>query len=261
VDESGCPIRIGTSGWHYKHWIGRFYPEKLRPDKWLEHYAQHFDTVEVNNTFYHLPKEQTMVNWHDRVPAGFLFAVKASRYITHIKKLRNTAEEVERFFDLAGLLGEHLGPILYQLPPSLHKDLARLEEFIASLPLRDRAVFEFRHASWYEQDTFDLLNRHGVALCVHDMGLGFPNARERVGGPGKAPPRVVTGGMVYVRFHGTNGRYQGNYPDSLLHDWAGWMKSRMHAARAVYAYFNNDISGHALNNARTLRRIMGVENK
>jgi uncharacterized protein YecE (DUF72 family) len=245
MGAGNCEIRIGTSGWHYNHWIGRFYPEKLRKDKWLEHYAQHFDTVEINNTFYHLPKEQTMVNWHDRVPAGFLFAVKASRYITHIKKLRNTAEEVGRFFDLASLLDEHLGPILYQLPPNLHKDLARLDEFIASIPMRDRAVFEFRHASWYERDTFDLLNRYNVALCVHDMG-------------DKAPPRVVTGDMVYVRFHGTNGRYQGNYPDPMLQDWAGWIKGQIGAARAIYAYFNNDLGGHALNNARTLRRILGL---
>jgi uncharacterized protein YecE (DUF72 family) len=244
MGESDCKIRIGTSGWHYAHWIGRFYPEKLRKDRWLEHYAQHFDTVEINNTFYHLPKEQTMVNWHDRVPSGFLFAVKASRYITHIKKLRNTAEEVERFFALASLLGEHLGPILYQLPPNLHKDLSRLEEFIASIPMRDRTVFEFRHASWHQQDTFDLLNRHGVALCVHDMG-------------DKAPPRVVTGGMVYVRFHGTNGRYQGDYPDFLLQEWADWLRNQMGTARTAYAYFNNDIGGHALKNARTLREMMG----
>jgi uncharacterized protein YecE (DUF72 family) len=244
MGEHTCDIRIGTSGWHYTHWIGRFYPEKLRKEKWLEHYARHFDTVEINNTFYHLPKEQTMVNWRDRVPPGFLFAVKASRYITHIKKLRNTADEVERFFSLATLLGEHLGPILYQLPPNLHKDLGRLEEFIASIPMRDRAVFEFRDASWHQQDTFDLLNKHGVALCVHDMG-------------DKAPPRVVTGGMIYVRFHGTNGRYQGDYPDFMLQDWAGWIRSQIGSARAAYAYFNNDISGHALKNAQTLKQILG----
>jgi uncharacterized protein YecE (DUF72 family) len=240
-----CEIRIGTSGWHYKHWAGRFYPEKLRTDKWLEHYARHFDTVEINNTFYHLPREQTMVNWHDRVPAGFLFAVKASRYITHIKKLRNTGAEIERFFDLAGLLGEHLGPILYQLPPNLHKDLGRLDEFIAEIPMRDRAVFEFRHKSWHEQDTFDLLDTRGVALCVHDMG-------------DKAPPRIVTGGMVYVRFHGTDGRYQGNYPDHVLQDWAAWIQGQISRVRAMYAYFNNDVGGHALDNARTLKKILGI---
>src|SRR4030042_1399008 len=113
--NASCEIRIGTSGWHYKHWLGRFYPEKLPKDKWLAHYAQHFDTVEINNTFYHLPREQTMLNWHDRVPANFLFAVKANRYITHVKKLKDPAETLHRFFDLANLLEEHLGPVLYQL--------------------------------------------------------------------------------------------------------------------------------------------------
>ncbi len=253
MGNRSCEIRIGTSGWHYNHWVGRFYPEKLRKDKWLEHYAQHFDTVEINNTFYHLPKAQTMVDWHDKVPSSFLFAVKANRYITHIKKLHNVADEVKRFFDLADLLADRLGPVLYQLPPSLHKNLERLDEFIDCLPqragraaaLRAGAVFEFRDKSWYEQDTFDLLNRRGVALCVHDM-------------EDRAPPRIVTGGVVYVRFHGTNGRYAGNYPDHLLQDWAKWMKSQAAHVRAMYAYFNNDISGHALNNARTLKRLMGV---
>jgi uncharacterized protein YecE (DUF72 family) len=142
--------------------------------------------VEINNTFYHLPKAQTMVNWHDKVPAHFLFAVKASRYITHIKKLHDTVEEVKRFFELADLLKRRLGPVLYQLPPSLHKNLERLDEFILSLPKRNHAVFEFRH------------------------------------------------------------------------DWAGWLRSVAGRVRAIYAYFNNDISGHALNNARTLKKILGV---
>ncbi len=245
MGAKGCDIRIGTSGWHYNHWIGRFYPEKMRKEDWLGYYAQHFDTVEINNTFYHMPREQTMVNWHDKVPPNFLFAVKASRYITHIKKLHNTTEEVGRFFALADLLQDRLGPILYQLPPTLHKNLARLDEFIESLPRKDNAVFEFRHNSWYDQETFDLMHRRGVALCVHDMG-------------DKAPPRRVTGCTAYVRFHGTNGKYQGNYPDHMLHDWANWLKALVPELHAIYAYFNNDISGHALNNARTLKQIMGV---
>lgn len=245
MGNGNCEIRVGTSGWYYKHWSGRFYPETLRKDKWLEHYARYFDTVELNSTFYHLPQEQTMMNWHDRVPPGFVFAVKASRYITHIKKLRNTVEEVARFLDLAARLGEHLGPVLYQLPPSLHKDLARLDEFINSISMRDRAVFEFRHSSWYGQDTFDLLNKNGVAVCVHDMD-------------GEDMPRIVTGGMVYIRFHGTNGRYQGNYPDVVLREWADWIQGQVTGARAVYVYFNNDVSGHALNNARTLKQILGI---
>jgi uncharacterized protein YecE (DUF72 family) len=246
MDKRQCDIRIGASGWHYDHWVGRFYPEKLRKDKWLEYYAQRFDTVEINNTFYHLPREQTMANWRDRVPTGFSFAVKASRYITHVKKLRDTAEEVKRFFDLAVRLGDRLGPILYQLPPSLHKDLTRLGDFIASTPMRDHAVFEFRHASWYAQDTFDLLNEQGVALCIHDMG-------------GAVAPRVVTGGMVYIRFHGVEGRYQGNYSNDTLREWADWIKSQAGVVRAVYAYFNNDVGGHAINNAQTLKQFVGLE--
>jgi uncharacterized protein YecE (DUF72 family) len=245
ANRKSSTVRIGTSGWHYDHWIGRFYPQKLRKENWLEFYAQHFDTVEINNTFYHMPREQTMVNWRDKVPAGFLFAVKASRYITHIKKLHDTAEEVGRFFALTDLLKGRLGPILYQLPPSLHKNLDRLDEFISSLPKRRDAVFEFRDKSWYEQDTFDLMHRRGVALCVHDMG-------------DKAPPRLVTGRIAYVRFHGTNGRYAGNYPDRMLQDWADWLKAQVPNVRAIYAYFNNDVSGHALNNARTLGQMMEV---
>ena len=245
VNRKSISIRIGTSGWHYDHWIGRFYPAKMRRENWLEYYAQHFDTVEINNTFYHMPREQTMINWCDKVPPNFLFAVKASRYITHIKKLRNTTEEVARFLALAGLLGDRLGPILYQLPPSLRKNLQRLDEFILSLPNRDCAVFEFRDKSWYDQETFDLMNERGVALCVHDMG-------------DKAPPRLVTGHVAYVRFHGTSGRYAGNYPDSMLQDWADWLKAQIPNVRAIHAYFNNDVSGHALNNARTLRQMMGT---
>ena len=243
--NTGCEIRIGTSGWHYKHWIGRFYPEDLPKNRWLEFYGEHFNTVEINNTFYHLPKEATMEGWHDRAPAHFLYAVKASRYITHVKKLKDPEESIERFFSLANLLKRRLGPILYQLPPNLHKNLEKLDHFIKAIPKRNHAVFEFRHTSWYEQDVFDLMNERGVALCVHDMGE-------------KAPPRVVTGDMVYLRFHGRDSRYQGNYPDRVLEGWAEWMKDQTDRVGAIYAYFNNDIGGHALNNARSLKRIMGV---
>jgi uncharacterized protein YecE (DUF72 family) len=245
VSHRPGPIRIGTSGWHYDHWRGRFYPEKLPKNRWLEHYAQHFDTVEVNNTFYHLPRAQTMVNWHDKAPAHFLYAVKASRYITHVKKLNDPAESLDRFFDLADLLKRRLGPILYQLPPSLHKDLSRLNDFIVALPKRNHAVFEFRHRSWYDDDTFDLLNRRKVAFCVHDMA-------------GKDPPRVATGDMAYVRFHGTTGRYAGNYTDAMLEDWAQWLRDQQKKASAIYAYFNNDVEGHAIRNATTLKRLLKI---
>ena len=130
MGDARCDIRIGTSGWHYDHWVGRFYPEDLPKDQWLQYYVRHFDTVEINNTFYHLPREQTVVNWRDRAPGHFVYAVKASRYITHVKKLSDPEESVRRFFELVDLLKGRLGPILYQLPPSLHKDLQRLDGFI-----------------------------------------------------------------------------------------------------------------------------------
>ena len=238
-------IRVGTSGWHYPHWQGRFYPEELTKDKWLDYYSRHFNTVEINNTFYHLPKATTMVNWHDRAPAGFVYAVKASRYITHVKKLNDPAESIQKFFELVDLLRRRLGPILYQLPPSQHKDLDKLDAFIECLPKRNHAVFEFRHRSWYERDTFDLLSKRRVALCVHDL-------------PGSASPRLVTGEMAYVRLHGTSGRYAGSYPDAMLAEWAQWLRDQTKTVRAVYAYFNNDLEGHAINNAKMLKRLLGL---
>jgi uncharacterized protein YecE (DUF72 family) len=240
-----CDIRIGTSGWHYDHWKGRFYPDKLAKTKWLQHYAQSFNTVEINNTYYHLPRATTVENWRAQAPPGFVYAVKANRYITHMKKLRDAGEEVGRFFDVIHLFGPTLGPILYQLPPSLHKNLDLLDAFLRLLPRGPAAVFEFRHASWYEQDTLDLLNQHAVGFCVHDM-------------QGKASPRVVTGGLIYVRFHGTTGRYAGSYPDEMLQEWADWLWLQSQTARAVYAYFNNDVEGHAVANATTLTRLMNT---
>ena len=240
-----CDIRIGTSGWYYDHWKELFYPVRLAKNRWFEHYAQHFDTVEINNTFYHLPKEQTIQRWHAIAPHGFLYAVKANRYITHIKRLKDASEPLGRFFERVGLLKNTLGPILYQLPPSLHKDLDLLASFIKLLPKRKEAVFEFRHKSWYEDDTFELLSKLGVGFCIHDM-------------PGKESPRVVTGETIYIRFHGTTGRYAGDYPKSELQGWAEWLKDHSKKLRAIYAYFNNDIDGHAIKNAMQLRKLMNI---
>ncbi|MBN2317225.1 MAG: DUF72 domain-containing protein [Sedimentisphaerales bacterium] len=238
--KTNCVIRIGTSGWYYDHWKEVFYPTGLAKSKWFEHYAQHFDTVEVNNTFYHLPKEQTLQRWYEIAPKDFLYAVKANRFITHIKKLKDVSEPLERFFERVNLLKARLGPILYQLPPSLHKDLDRLVSFIQLLPKTKTAVFEFRHKSWYEDDTFELMSKLGVGFCIHDM-------------PGKESPRIVTGDIIYVRFHGTTGRYAGNYPKSALQNWADWLKDQSKKSRAIYAYFNNDIDGHAIKNAKQLK--------
>lgn len=240
MSKADCDIRIGTSGWYYDHWKELFYPAGLPKSKWFEHYAQHFDTVEINNTFYHLPKEQTMQRWHAIAPQGFLYAVKANRYITHIKRLKDVSEPLERFYERVALLKNTLGPILYQLPPSLHKDLDLLGSFIKLLPGNWPAVFEFRHKSWYTDDTFELLRKLRAGFCIHDM-------------PGKESPRVVTGDIIYIRFHGTTGRYAGNYPKSALQDWTQWLKDQAKKARGIYAYFNNDIGGHAIKNATMLR--------
>ena len=230
MDKAECDIRIGTSGWYYDHWAKRFYPPDLPKSQWLEYYAQRFNTVELNNTFYHLPKEKTLERWRQIAPKGFLYAVKVSRYITHIRKLSDAAESLQLFFERVRLLKDSLGPVLYQLPPSLHKDLPRLEAFIKLLPKEPAAIFEFRHQSWYENDTFELLDKLGAGFCVHDLS-------------GNESPRVVTGDIVYVRFHGTSGRYAGDYPESLLRDWAEWLKAQAQRVRAIYAYFNNDARG------------------
>jgi len=241
MTKSKCDIRIGTSGWHYNHWKELFYPAGLPKSKWFEHYAQHFDTVEINNTFYQLPKEVSLKRWHEQAPKNFLYSVKANRYITHIKRLKDTSEAIERFFDRIGILKSRLGPILYQLPPSLHKDLDLLESFIKLLPKKLSAVFEFRHESWFSEDTFNLLNQFGAGFCVHDLS-------------GKETPRVVTADIIYVRFHGPTGKYEGNYSKPALKNWAQWIRDNRTGISSVFAYFNNDIGAYAINNAKTLKQ-------
>jgi uncharacterized protein YecE (DUF72 family) len=245
MSKASCDIRIGTSGWHYDHWANLFYPEKLAKRKWLEYYTQHFNTVEINNTFYQLPKPQTFENWHKQAPNDFLFTVKANRYITHIKRLQDVAEPLERFFEGARLLEKNLGPVLYQLPPSMHKDLERLASFIKLLPKKQTAVFEFRHESWFSEDVYGLLDKFNVGFCVHDLY-------------GKGSPKIVMGDVVYVRFHGTTGRYSGNYSKAQLKSWAEWLKQYIKQVRSIYVYFNNDVGGHAINNAKMLRKEMNV---
>jgi uncharacterized protein YecE (DUF72 family) len=243
VAQPQCPYRIGTSGWHYDDWSGRFYPDDLPKKKWFGFYSQHFDTVEVNNTFYHLPKEKTFQSWHDQAPPNFRFTLKASRYITHIKKLNDPADSVALFFERAELLKSYLGPVLYQLPPSQHKDLEKLAAFLKCIPTRHLPVFEFRHQSWYDDDVLELLDSKRAAFCVHDMGE-------------LTTPRAVTGRAIYIRFHGTSGRYSGNYTDKMLADWADWIRDNTANVKAVYAYFNNDIHAFAVNNAKTLRSFL-----
>jgi uncharacterized protein YecE (DUF72 family) len=240
MSKGDCDIRIGTSGWHYDHWSGLFYPSALSKNKWFEYYSRHFDTVEINNTFYQLPKEQTFENWRKQAPKDFLFTVKANRYITHVKRLKEPEEPLERFFERANILQKHLGPVLYQLPPSFHKDLDRVKVFLLALPKERIAVFEFRHESWFSQDTYEMLKKFNAAFCIHDL-------------VGIATPRVITSDIIYVRFHGPTGKYAGNYSKSTLQNWAKWIKDNIKGKKAIYAYFNNDYNAYAVKNAKTLK--------
>jgi uncharacterized protein YecE (DUF72 family) len=241
----GC-ARIGCSGWEYKHWRGDFYPTELPRTRWFEHYAATFDTVEINNTFYRLPEERTFAAWAARAPARFLFAVKASRFLTHMKKLKEPEEPLDRLFTRMRPLVRHLGPVLYQLPPGWKCDAARLEHFLQALPKGVRHVLEFRDPSWYGDGIMALLEQFGVALCLHDMR-------------GSASERARVGPFVYVRFHGAAGNYGGGYSEARLSGWADWLNVERAAGADVYAYFNNDVGGHAPRDARTLRRLMGEQ--
>ena len=236
--------RVGCSGWQYKHWRNDFYPAEVPQAKWFEHYAARFDTVEINNSFYRLPERATFAAWAQRAPAGFEFAVKASRFLTHMKKLKDPEEPIERLFTRMRALGRHLGPVLYQLPPGWKVDIERFRHFLEVLPRRIRHVVEFREPTWYDRAIRDLLARHGVALCLHDM-------------PGSATGRdAESGPFVYVRFHGATSKYGGGYSEERLRDWAGWLNARRAEGRDVYAYFNNDVGGHAPRDAVTLRRVL-----
>ena len=240
-------VRVGCSGWQYKHWRGNFYPTELPLKDWFGHYARVFDTVEINNSFYRLPEAETFAAWKARAPAGFLFAVKASRFLTHMKKLKDPEEPLQRFFSRARALGRHLGPVLYQLPPGWKLDLDRLRHFLDLLPRDVTHVLEFREPTWHTPVVYELLEGHRVSLCLHDM-------------PGSATGRMRVGPSVYVRFHGASGRYGGSYRDDRLAEWAEWLQESVRAGTDVFAYFNNDIGGYAPENALTLRRHMeGVQ--
>jgi uncharacterized protein YecE (DUF72 family) len=235
--------RIGCSGWQYQHWRGDFYRADLPQTKWLEYYASVFDTVEVNNSFYRLPETSTFARWAARVPARFQFAVKASRYLTHMKKLKDPVEPIERLFGRMRALGKRLGPVLYQLPPGFQIDTARLEQFLQVLPGDTRHVIEFRHPSWYVDPVYGMLDRYRASLCLHDM-------RDSATG------RLRVGPIVYTRFHGPSGRYHGGYAAADLRAWAAWFQAALDQGTHVYAYFNNDVGGHAPRDAIALRQLL-----
>jgi uncharacterized protein YecE (DUF72 family) len=235
----GVLYRIGTSGWHYDHWRGRFYPVELPKARWLDFYAQRFLTVELNNSFYHLPSETAFTNWRQGSPPDFTFAVKASRFITHLKKLRNTEEALGRFLERARLLQEKLAVVLYQLPPNAVRNEMVLEEFLVILPKDLRHAFEFRHPSWFCDGVYRLLTKYNAGFCVADM-------------PGLACPVLATADFAYVRFHGTSAGYWGCYSTEQLQSWAQRIVQLGRNREAVFVYFNNDAEAFAVRNAAEL---------
>lgn len=237
-------VRVGTSGYQYLHWRGVLYPPGLPLRAWLPRYAAYFDTVELNATFYRLPSPAAADRWREAVPGGFRFAVKGSRYLTHLKRLRDAGDGLRRFFQPIAHLGPTLGPILWQLPPQLAPDLDRLDAFLSRLPPGRHAV-EFRDPAWYGEETCALLDQHGAAFCEHD----------RVN---RRPPRH-TGGFRYVRFHGTTGQYHGRYGPAAARRWAGDLLDWKLTGADAFVYYNNDLGGAAVRDALDLLAALGEE--
>lgn len=233
-------IHIGTSGWQYDSWRGRFYPKDLPQSDWLPFFASRFETVEVNNTFYRLPERETFVRWREQTPPGFVVTVKASRFITHIKRLKEPQEPIRTLYERAEGLGERLGPVLYQLPPRFRADPERLEAFLDALPRHAPAAFEFRDPTWNTEEVWRLLDEHGAAFVLADR-------------PGARVPDIVTGGWSYIRFH-QGQRHSPHYRRGKLRRWAERI-TRL-PAHDVFIYFNNDPDGAAVRDAETIHSLL-----
>ncbi len=233
---------IGCSGWSYNSWVGRFYPPELKKKEWLEYYAQHFDTVEINMSFYRFPARKTLTAWYNKTPRGFLFTLKANRMITHVKKLKGTEKSLGLFYSLADELKDKLACILFQIPPSLTKDkhIKTLEGFLKSLSPDHRNVIEFRHKSWFCKEVYDLLSSDKAIFCI-------------VSAPKLPSDAVVTGKFAYVRFHGVDSWYDYHYSKEELRKWAEEIKK---LKVETFAYFNNDWYAYAPNNALDLGRML-----
>ncbi|MCC9135921.1 DUF72 domain-containing protein [Pontibacter silvestris] len=236
-------IHIGTSGWHYKHWMGNFYPPDLKPKDFTNHYMNFFRTVEINNSFYKLPSAQTFANWRASVPPEFIFAVKGSRFITHMKKLKDPQQSIARFFENVNALEEKTGPILFQLPPFWQVNEERLASFLAALPPYYRYTFEFRHPSWYKPEILNLLCQHNAAFCIYELEWHMS-------------PIEVTADFVYVRLHGPEHKYSGSYSDETLSWWANNCLQWQQQGLDVYIYFDNDQNGYAAFNAKRLQELV-----
>lgn len=235
-------IYIGTSGFSYPHWKENFYPKGLSPKKWLDFYGESFPTVELNTTFYHLPFESTIDHWYAQVPKEFLFSIKASRYITHLKRLHECKESVNLLYDRIKDLKSKRGPVLFQLPPSFQMNKDLLEEFIKNLKRSRRSVFEFRHDSWYVDEIYELLEKNNIALCITDLN-------------GKLSPEVLTADFTYLRLHGPKKAYVGSYGVELK-EWKRKIERYHSKDKSVFCYFDNDEKGFAIQDAKTLQAML-----
>lgn len=243
---NGWRLHIGTSGWSYNHWAGIFYPPKLKTTEWFHYYASHFDSAEINTSFYHLPKAQTVVNWATKAPEGFTFCAKLSRYITHLKKLVEVEEPLQRFFELFEPLKSKMGPVLVQLPPMLKFDYDKAENFYALLARykEHRFVVEVRHATWLHDDSLTLMAKYGMGFVISQSGGVFPYAE------------IVTAQNVYLRFHGPAELYASSYSDETLSDYTQKCTRWLTEGHTLWIYFNNDIYGHAFRDAQRLKALL-----
>ncbi|MFH1428197.1 MAG: DUF72 domain-containing protein [Candidatus Margulisiibacteriota bacterium] len=237
-------FHIGTSGWSYKDWNGRFYPEDIPERDHLPYYQKNYKTVEINSTFYHLPSEKNVVSWYNNTDEEFIFAVKASRYITHVKRLIDCGEPVQNFFTVIDHFQHKCGPILWQLPPNMNKNEVRLKEFIALLPKNFKHAFEFRNPEWFTDSVYEILRKNDCAFVIYDM-------------PGLQTPEIITADFAYVRFHGAENLYNSRYSDEELLKWKA--KMRDWQVKDAYIYFNNDSHAWAVENAMFLKEILGDE--
>ncbi len=237
-------IHIGTSGWQYKEWKGQFYPESINNEKMLEKYHESFSTVEVNNSFYQLPAEDTLNNWSEQTDDDFIFAMKANRYITHMKKLNEPQEALEKMFDRFDVIDPKIGVILFQLPPNWNSDPDRLKKFCDLLSEKYRYSFEFRNDTWYNDDIYEILNTYNCALCINDID-------------GKLSPMKFTTDFTYIRLHGPNERYKGSYSNEQLSNWKENIENSLKETNEIFCFFNNDTNAHAPHNAEKLKNLFG----
>jgi uncharacterized protein YecE (DUF72 family) len=238
-------IVIGTSGWHYEHWKGSFYPRKISSKNFLDYYVTTFPTVEINRTFYSLPERRVFSSYAKKVPASFIFSVKASRFITHVKKLKDPKPSLKRLFSRIDGLGTHLGPILFQLPPLWKANPERLKIFLKALPKGYRYAFEFRDPSWLTEEIYALLKEYSVAFCIYDF-------------EGFLSPQIATAKFIYVRLHGPKDAYAGKYSLSTLKKWAKYFRKEAKNGKDIYCYFDNDEAGNAAINAKTLLKLLSL---